>query len=448
MKDTELNARLLALGMPKAKAAELTRKIRDEVHPIAAVAVAKVQRYQTTTEGLGATGVAVASSAASMGTTGAKVGTFFGPGVGTAIGAGIGIAVGVILKQFMNQGQKPQRLAQAKQVLATLRNYPPDQAGRAISWDNKGGGTSDLLFEALYLAGGFLGYQGTVLTDHPSSMWQWTQWFMQGTQKVVQAAYANPVGAQVTVTLMTGYKQNLPFTFTNPGLIDATSFAQSVLMPMVGVIIDGKHTNPAAGVAQSLASVDAIHVFALLYDYYVAQIAPQSLSTNLAQNPVVAVPAAIAQQAQQVAQSIVNTNTTPALVTPATASSFPVAPGPQVLAPDGSVALAQPAVLPGSSSYGAPLVQNPSIPYGPAPGYTYTPTGLPAAQDATAGVMQTMLSQDGTNMTSGPAQQVLADVAAQGVQKTTAGVSSIPGWLLPIVGIAFAGAIVMKEKGK
>jgi hypothetical protein len=245
-------------------------------------------RSTTGFNGFGTTGIQAASSTASLAKTGGAIGTAIGP-EGTVIGLAVGAALGVALALMSHQGQKPQRLAAAQKILAQIRAFSPNMAGRTVKWDNVGGGISDLMFEALYLGGGFLGYQGSTLTDHPSSMWQWTQWFMQGTGAVVQAAAQNPVGATVTVNVMTGYKQALPFTFTNPGLIDATTFAQTVLMPMVNVIIDGKHTNPAAGVAASVNNQDAIHVFALLYDYYLSLIAPQAASSSVA-TPIMQVP--------------------------------------------------------------------------------------------------------------------------------------------------------------
>lgn len=66
----------------------------------------------------------------------------------------------------------------------------------------------------------------------------------------------------------------------------------------------------------------------------------------------------------------------------------------------------------------------------------------------TAALMQAMMAQQGTNMTSPQAQGVLQDVAAQGVEPTTAGPSSLPSWAIPAAIAAFGLAIVLPRKSR
>lgn len=71
--------------------------------------------------------------------------------------------------------------------------------------------------------------------------------------------------------------------------------------------------------------------------------------------------------------------------------------------------------------------------------------------DMTAALMNQMLSQQGGGSMSSPAAQgVLQDVAAEGVQPTTAGVSlgGLPGWVLPAAAVAMGLVIIMPKKGR
>lgn len=67
----------------------------------------------------------------------------------------------------------------------------------------------------------------------------------------------------------------------------------------------------------------------------------------------------------------------------------------------------------------------------------------------TLSLMQQLLKQQGGgSLTSPEAQQLLSDVAAEGVETTTAGPSSLPSWLLPAAAAVFGLAIVLPHRGK
>ncbi|MHB8414597.1 MAG: hypothetical protein ACYDB1_04320 [Acidiferrobacteraceae bacterium] len=115
MKDIELYGRLKALGMPPARAWRLTAQIRDDLHPVAAVAAAKLRGAGgrvprgTSFSGLAGTtgagiqyaqmaskvgGVASGAIASGFGiASGAAAGSVV-PIVGTVIGAALGFVVG------------------------------------------------------------------------------------------------------------------------------------------------------------------------------------------------------------------------------------------------------------------------------------------------------------------------------------------------------------------
>jgi hypothetical protein len=135
-------------------------------------------------------------------------------------------------------------------------------------------------------------------------------------------------------------------------------------------------------------------------------------SVAVATEPTAAVPAAIAQDASVVAQQVIAQGQPPALVTPTI-----------------------PNVPPGM------------IPFGSAQGFAPVATGLTPQQDATAGILQSLLSRQGTNMVSPESQQILSDVAAEGVEATPAGPSKLPGWVIP-AGIGVGGLLLFMAMRK
>lgn len=65
----------------------------------------------------------------------------------------------------------------------------------------------------------------------------------------------------------------------------------------------------------------------------------------------------------------------------------------------------------------------------------------------TASLLTQLLSNQGTNMVSQPAQQLMNDVAQQGIVPTAAGPSSLPPWALP-AGIGAAALLVFMATRK
>jgi hypothetical protein len=66
-----------------------------------------------------------------------------------------------------------------------------------------------------------------------------------------------------------------------------------------------------------------------------------------------------------------------------------------------------------------------------------------------AQLMMAMLANQGTNMVSPPAQQLMQDVVSQGVEQTPAGPSPLPPWLIPAgVGVAALVGVLALSRGK
>jgi hypothetical protein len=128
------------------------------------------------------------------------------------------------------------------------------------------------------------------------------------------------------------------------------------------------------------------------------------------------------QDARNIANQITQANITPTVVAPVV---------PTVASP----------------SMGIPVTP---IPLAPTTGFSAANTNLPPAQDMTAGILQTLLSNAGqANMVSPEARQIVADVAAQGVQQTPQGPSNLPAWVFPAsigAGALLLGVMFLKRK--
>jgi hypothetical protein len=452
MRDTQLQARLTAIGVPPARARELTRRIRDELHPIAHVAALHLVASSAAARGLHGT----ARGALPFAKAGASVGGAIGsviPVIGTAIGTVIGAVVGAIAGLVSKQGDKAGRRAAAIQLLSQLRALPPTSTGRIFSIGQMGApGQFMMMFQALYLAGGIYGDEGSKLTDHPTSMDNETLAIIENCRRMMQQMIMLPPGSLATFTRVGARMVEVgavTFTTIDPAS-DPMTIAQRVFMPVTAQY----HSSVfgPANVEQGYATnPDYTHVMALLADKLQAEMLPQQLSTSLAQvQPVTLVPAPIALAGSQLAQQIANTGTTqPTLVSPTYMQQppsvmwQPAIPNPSILPT---------AVMPPPVPWGPPpgyilpaAAMPPPVPWGPAPGYIPTPSNLAPTQDATAGILQTLLSQQGVPMTSLPAQQLAADVASQGVQKTaqgpraaTAGLADIPTPVLLGAGVLLA----------
>ena len=428
MKDTELMARLRALGMSADKAREVTRLIRDELHPTAAVAATMVRRADLA--GLAGMGKIDANRTASMAATGAKVGSVV-PVIGTAIGAVAGAVLSLV---GVNKGTKPQRRARGQEVLAQLAQLPANYAGRQIEYGQKAEPTSGfiLLIQAVHYAGWQPDW-GDIWTNNPGNMNRFSELIIENAKTAVRAVVGAPVGAPLTITLNTHIdnmrSRELPFTFTNPGYQSPQQFAAQVIGPIVAAMLGNMKTRNRGG--QAAASFPQFQtVAALLADKVYSEIEPPAnVSTQVAQQPVAQVPPAVTAPAAQIAREVIQQNITPAIVAPVTPT----------VAPAGPMLTTQ--IVPAPS---APLPLAPTMSYGAVP------TSLPPTQDMTAGILQTLLSREaGANFVTPESQRIIVDVATQGVQQTPQGPPALPKWAIPAgIGVAalIAAALIFKRK--
>lgn len=413
MKDTQLYARLVGLGMPKRKAEEIAAKIRDDIHPRAAVASLRLMKIARVEPGLSGTGM----QAASMASTGAKVGSTFGP-----IGTGIGLVIGAIAGALIHKGTAPQRTAEALKMIQDIRALPVDFTGRLLQWDDY-----RKMIYAVILARDFApgftnwhGWEGGRLTAHPSSMTNLYLTTMEVARTVMTAANGAQPGAQLAVTLYMGPNKSYPasgqYVFVNPGItgspsVDYTNIVRPALIWMESQR-DPKY------VQQSVDHPDAEHVMMLATDKLLSELRPATMSTVIANAPVALVPRDLALRGADLAQSYINAGQLPSVSLPAV-QTYQATMLPRQ--DPGSVAptFYPPAAMDDMSMLPSQLVPSPT-------------------QDATAGIMRDVIARDtGAYMNSPAARQVLADVAADGVEKTSAGPKApTPGWVLPTGALA------------
>jgi hypothetical protein len=420
MRDTELQSRLQIIGMTPAKAREVTRMIRDELHPTAAVAATMVRRADSA--GLSGLGKIDAARSGSMIASGAKIGSVV-PGIGTAIGAAVGALASLV---GINKGTKPQRRARGQQVLSELARLPPDYQGRQVEYGQKSEPTSGfiLLIQAVHYAGWQPDWRD-IWTNNPGNMNRFSELIIENAKTAARAVVNAPVNAPLSIKLNT-YMDNMrsremSFNFINPGYQSPQQFAQMVIGPIVAAMLGNMKTRNQGGPAAA-AFPQFQTVAALLADKVYSEVAPASISTQVAQAPVANVPAPIVQDALNIANQITQANITPTVVAPVV---------PTVASPN----------------MGIPVTP---IPLAPTTGFSAANTNLPPAQDMTAGILQTLLSTAGqANMVSPEARQIVADVAAQGVQQTPQGPSKLPAWVVPAsigAGALLLGVMFLKRK--
>jgi len=212
------------------------------------------------------------------------------------------------------------------------------------------------------------------------------------------------------------------FTFVNPGInVGPDAIAANIIMGPTGLmswIITAIGETPAHAAANA-SNAGAQKVFALMVDHATADAMPASLSTTLANAPIIQVPPPVAAAATTLAASTVATGTVPTLA----GSGTTVA---QVSAPSNLNTV-------NTDASGNPTVE-PSTTVLPAT------SALTPQQDTTAALMQQMLAAQGANLTSPSATQLLADIAANGVAASPNGPSSLPSWLIP-AGVAAVALI-------
>jgi hypothetical protein len=435
MNDIMLYARLKDLGMPADQAWPLAAQIRDTLHPVAHVAAVKL--YNAIAPGAGraglgsgaaalqdakigssvaGVGVAVAS-AASLAATGAAFGSVV-PVLGTAIGAVVGLIAGMLI----HTGQGPQRAAMAQQLDQALATVPSTFVGRTLPWSDARGGLEQFI-SALMTSGLWMSWDPSVISS-PSVNGNWSVTFMNAIKALTAAIINNPVGAQVSVPIVftPGASGIGPgnFTFTNPGInAGPDAISQSIVMGPSGLMYwMVKHVGETdAHAAANATGNGAQKVYALMIDKATADLLPASLSTTLANAPITQVPAPIAAAATTVANAAGAGGSIPTIST---------APGGPAVAQ-----ISMPVPLANADmTTGTAVILQPET------------SALTPVQDTTAALLQQLISQQGANLTSPNATQLLADIAANGVSATPAGPSSMPSWLLP-VGLAAAALLAI-----
>ena len=442
MKDVELQARLqYETGLSPATARDLTRQLRDKIHPESAMAT-RVLARAAGTPGIGALGNT--KDAVQYGGLASKAGSFAGP-VGTAIGFAIGAAAGLLIKR----GNKTGRQDHANVVLNAMSQLPPDYAGRQFSDEN----FHDMMW-TLFLTQHALPWGGTALRNHPSTMDNWAP-LMRGNPKAIMTAglastavSAPPANRPATVapavrSMMARFRAgggplkglgDLPgatvtvpvkgyngesrgtFTFVNPG-IQADAGAWADIFARMYAQVANQYNPPSSSAAlQSSQDPYLRQYFMLLADWLRAQLAPQSLSETLANAPVASVPPSVVQNGRTIAQTYM-------------VNGVPQLPAPSIQAP-------------------SPPLQNANGVYlQPVPIATPTGAALNPQQDTTAGIMYDLLRRQGYPVDSPQGQQILADVAATGIEHTAAGppASSLPSWALPVAGFALIALLIRRK---
>lgn len=426
MKDTELYMRLRGIGVDDANARKLTHHIRDSLHPVSAVAASRILQAAGNP---GVNGLAGnTGSAVKYGATGAKVGSAFGP-IGTAVGAVVGIVAGLLIKT----GQKPQRMAAAQAALQQLRQIAPDFAGRLISDKD-----FEQLFFALFLASGWHNFEGSKLIDHPTSLHNLSAAYQKTVLDIVNAAARTPVGGVASVPMLSAQGSSSrpigTFQFVNPGLdVGAGQFMQTVLLPMIAA---RNQPYGAGRIAELQSNADAQHVLALLFDKDSSIVSPDTVSSTVANSTVARIPVGMIRAGTMLAQPYLQGTQSRILQY----SGTPFFQDTQANMPALSTRFIQAPVGPMQNANGVQLQTTNDV-------YPINAV-LSPQQAATAGVMQDQLAQGGYNFNSQPAQQVLADVAAQGVDNTgrvPKPASSVPGWL-PAAGVAVGIALLDRMK--
>jgi hypothetical protein len=183
---------------------------------------------------LGALGAGAASAGSIVSGGGAAIAAT-GP-VGLAVGVATLIAGAIGL---IHTGTKPQRAAAAAQMIQQMQAWGPSFPGRNLNQAQLG-----MVWFALMIDRGLLGWISGDLPDHPSGMTNIYNWTFQMTGTALQAALRAGPGATITIPL-SGY-QGVSFsaTVTVPQSLDATSLTDAVSLPVF--VAWCSKTNPAA----------------------------------------------------------------------------------------------------------------------------------------------------------------------------------------------------------
>lgn len=408
MKDLELFGRLKLLGMPERQAWRLTARIRDEFHPVAAIAAAKLHgsgravhgrrtRPLAGLEGSTGSGIQYAQMASKVGGVAAGgVASAFGlasgaaagsvvPIVGTAIGAALGFVVG----KFFG----PAKLGQASITWN-------DMVAHGYLQNTRGAG-----FDERYFAEAMKGAM-----DEGNNVWPQCgpdrhknpDCFYGPLAQVIRAGYLNRVVPVTASTQQVWQSVVLPWLASGAnGLVNWQNLSH-------------EPGQPAGNTLQMMLIEGAV-------DRYV-----NGLPITRADMPE--------YQGQGYTDHEPSINAVLSQVAGTATASSALATQPTAVVPANLVAQ--------GSSLATQSIATPNAP-------VYTSSTVASPQNTSASLLQSLLAQNGVAMTSPAAQGLVNQVAAQGVTQTALGPapgsgSALPSWLVPA---GIAGVVAVKVLG-
>lgn len=353
-----------------------------------------------------ATGATVGVSAIAAG---AGAGSLAGP-IGTVAGAVIGAVVG-ILTQTSNTASHIGTWD--GQIVAALSALPSSAAGigRQIPWNENSHGLVQII-EALLAVGVYMAWDTSLKSNYDVCA-HWAMTFGQAVQNLAGAIVAGQ--SSVSIPLSPGAGGHGPFTFNfnNPGVtvgpdkISATLvMGSSGLMAAMMTALGGQ--NPQ-NIASNASNASAQKVYALMLDYWFAQLAPAAAQPTTPVSQAVAPAVAAASVAANNAAAIIAT-TQPVVKVPS--------PPPPATAVSSAVAVAPaPAATAAVPSVGTTTVA-------PAPAVVATPaTTTPAAATSTASTASTATGTSSA-LTSNAANTIQS-LLAQGASQNSAVLAAI-----------------------
>ena len=420
MYDIVLQERLQALGMPRGKARDLTRQIRDHMLPVAVVASRAYHdpKGLSGLGALGATGVQAiqgaatgakigaaiyATYAASAGTaiaSGAAAGSIV-PGIGTVIGAVVGLIIVALSGLFGSRNVRVNGATRA-QCVALLAGYMDiaRKAGAGMSIGPQMGLTN--LAQVSWCLNARDG--GILYSVDPRYFNAGFEIVSALAKQLMSLAVVAPPGSTVTIGPASGTSDDSKhrvYTWAGGQITLPTDGRLTTLRDqLIALIIAncpstaGKY---AGGCAPFFSTPEYKQMVLDLLGYYSSLI------------PLPPPTVTVTPQVVQAATNLVNVapNMPPSIVNPTMTTNEPA----------WMRALPQPNYTP-----------------------AVDPNTMTPITDTSAALVQQQLAAQGVNMTSPQAQGILADVASDGVIKTPQGPSKIS----PLqAGVGIAGGVLL-----
>lgn len=424
--------------------------------------------------GLTATGDALLSKGAAVGATvgvsaiaaGAGAGSLAGP-IGTVVGAVVGAVVG-ILTQTSNTASHIGSWDGG--IVSALSGLPSSAAGigRQIPWNENSHGLVQII-EALLAVGVYMAWDTSLKSNYDVCA-HWAMTFGQAVQNVATAIVQKPNGScTVSIPLSPGAGGHAPFnfTFTNPGVtvgpdkISATIImGSSGLMAAMMTALGGQ--NPT-NIASNATNASAQKCYALMLDYWFAQLAPAAAVPTTPVPPTVATAVQAASTAANTAAAAIAATSPPVAVPspPPPATAVASATG----AANAAATAAALASVPTSSTLttiattpvaATPVVASPTIT--PATETSIPATGTTSTTTSSAASTINSLLAQGASQNSAVLAAIQA-LEAQGVPTSTATVAAnnavAPATglfgmstddLLILGGVAIAAILLLKKK--